>query len=142
MAIKLKLDGWAELLEAVRKTEGDVDAEARRCIERSAQIFQEELKKAIVDKGDSEGSARLARRMPGYEIEGSGERLTAHVGFKSTSYDPDNLSDYFKATFLNYGTPRERPREFVKAAKSAAKKRISEEQEKAFANMTKGLTNK
>lgn len=148
MAIKVKLDGWDELLDAVRKAEGDVDREARKCIERSAEIVQEELKAKLSEAGTDGGGARLAKRMPAFEIEGAGDRVTAHVGFVSTAYDPDNLSDYYKAMFMNYGTParkshgQERAWDFIKKAKRAADKKIKTLQEESLANMTRGLTNK
>lgn len=146
MSVKLNLQGVENLLDEIRKAEGDVDSAARRCIEKSADIMQNELKSAMRHprNGDPVDES-LINRMPHYTIENNGSKTTARVGFKPESYNPENPSDYYKALFANYGTPfrkehgRETARHFVIAAKNSAAKKIKKQQEETLNEILKGL---
>ena len=51
---------------------------------------------------------------------------------KMGDYNPKELSDGYKVAFLNYGTPRISPREFISAAKKKAKPQIKKAQEEVL----------
>ena len=142
MSIKLKLNGFEELLKQIEKAGGSVNSATRKCMDKSAEIMQSELKSQMrfsnVDSG-------LIAAMPPYEIESSGNRITARVGYKKGAYDPENLSDGYKVVFLNYGTPNRTKhgkvvgRGFINKAKNKAKRSIKAEQEKTLQTILKGL---
>lgn len=127
MSIKLKLEGFDELLSAIEKAGGTIDGAAQKCLQKSAQIMNDELtaqmQAANVDSG-------LINRMPPPEIEREGNRYTARVGYKKGVYDPNNPSDGYKVVFANYGTPhrskhgKQPEKGFIKKAKSKASAKI------------------
>jgi len=132
MAIKLKLSGFDDLFEQIKKAEGNVDKAAEQCLKESAQIMQSELKAQMQKSGvDSD----LIDRMPSPEIQTDGNSMIARVGYKKGAYNPDNLSDGFKVVFLNYGTPRRskhgkvEAKGFIDKAQRKAKKQIKKAQE-------------
>lgn len=134
MAIKLKLDGFDELLEQIEAAGRSADSAAESAIKASAQVMQSELKSALSVATDS----GLAGRLPAPKIEHSGNEVSASVGFESTAYNPRNPSDYHKAIFLNYGTPtrkqhgQEAARGFVTKAKRRARPKIKKVQKEAL----------
>ena len=103
MAIKLKLSGFDDLLEQIEKAGGTIDRAAESCLKQSAQIMQTELKNQMKESGVDND---LIARMPAPQIEKNGNAMIARVGYKKGAYNPEDLSDGFKAIFLNYGTPR------------------------------------
>jgi len=135
MAIKLKLSGFDDLFEQIKKAEGNVDKAAEQCLKESAQIMQSELKAQMQKSGvDSD----LIDRMPSPEIQTDGNSMIARVGYKKGAYNPDNLSDGFKVVFLNYGTPRRskhgkvEAKGFIDKAQRKAKKQIKKAQEETL----------
>lgn len=102
MAIKLKLNGFDDLLSEIEKAGGTIDDAAEQCLRRSANIMQAELKKQM-QTANVDGD--LIERMPPPELEKEGNKYTARVGYKKGAYDPENPSDGYKVVFLNYGTP-------------------------------------
>ena len=143
MSIKLKLEGFDDLLKEIEKAEGSIEAATESAMRLSAHIMQTELKnqmaKSNVDKS-------LIARMPPFEIEKDFGRIMARVGYKKGGYDPDNLSDGYKVVFLNYGTPYRTEHGkildksdggriklgFIRRAKTAAKRKIKKQQEEAL----------
>ena len=140
MAIKLKLEGFDDLLHEIEKAGGEIEKATESAMRMSANIMQTELKsemtKSNVDKD-------LISRMPPFQIENDYGAITASVGYRQTDYNPDNPSDYFKAIFLNYGTPYRSEHGkiekggkvklgFVRRAKSKANRRIKQQQEEAL----------
>ena len=135
MSIKLKLNGFEELLKDIEKAGGSINQAAESAMKQSAQIMQTELKDqmriANVDP-------QLIARMPPFEIEKSANRVTALVGYKKGAYDPQNPSDGYLAVFLNYGTPNRTKhgkivaRGFIQKAKNRAKPKIKKEQRKVL----------
>lgn len=143
MSIKLKLEGFDELLKEIEKAGGKIDNAVESAMRLSANTMQNELKtqmqKSNVDNG-------LISRMPPFEIEKDYGRVTARVGYKKGSYNPDNLSDGYKVTFLNYGTPYRTEHGkiqdqseggkiklgFIRRAKNAARRKIKKQQEEAL----------
>ena len=145
MTIKLTLNGFDDLLKKIEKANGNMEKAAMQCIKQSAEIMQTELKTAMrTTKGGV--SESLINRMPNYRIENNRTRVSAQVGYPSTSYNPNNLSDYHKAIFANYGTPhrkkhgQEKARGFVSKAKRTAKPKIKAQQEKTLNDILKDLT--
>ena len=142
MSIKLKLDGFDDLFEQIKKAGGTVDAAAKECLQTSAQIMQSELKSQMQTSGVDSG---LISQMPPPEIERDGNRYTARVGYKKGNYNPDNPSDGYKVVFLNYGTPKRSKhgkvaaRGFIQRAKKKASPKIKKAQQETLNKIIGGL---
>lgn len=142
MSIRLKLTGFDEILKDIEKAGGSINGATRECMVKSADIMQNELKSEM---RAADIDSDLIESMPQYDLESSGNRITARVGFKKGAYDPKNPSEGYKAVFLNYGTPRRskhgkvRARGYILKAKRNAKRKIKAEQEKTLKEILKGL---
>lgn len=142
MSIKLKFEGFEDILNDIAKANGSINAATRECMVKSADIMDKELKTqmqaAFVDSD-------LIAAMQPPEVESKANRVTARVGYKKGAYDPHNLSNGYKVVFLNYGTPNRtehgkvRARGFIQKAKNHAKRAIKDEQEKTLKEILKGL---
>lgn len=132
----LSLYGFDELIKKIEKAGGTIDSSVDACARNAANIQQEELKNQMHKK---RVSSSLVNRMPLPEIKREGNEVTVRVGYRKGSYDPKNLSDGYKAVFINYGTPRISKREFVKAAKRKATPKIKKVQEETLHNILKDL---
>jgi hypothetical protein len=135
MSIKLKLSGFDDLFEQIRKADGNVDQAAEQCLQESAQVMQSELKAQMQKSGvDSD----LIDRMPSPELKRDGNALIARVGYKKGTYNPDDLSDGYKVVFLNYGTPKRSKhgkvvaKGFIDKAQRKAKTQIKKKQEETL----------
>lgn len=127
--ISLNLVGFDELLKNIEAAGGTINGAVDSCMKQSAQIQQKELK-AQMQKKKVDGA--LVNRMPPPEIKWDGNACIARVGYKKGEYDPKNLSDGYKAVFINYGTPRVSPRKFIRAAQNKAKPQIKKAQEETL----------
>ena len=127
--IQLNFYGFEELLKKIEDAGGTIDKSVESCMEKSAQIQQEEMKTQMQRKKVAND---LIERMPLPEIKWKGNACIARVGYKTGSYNPKNLSDGYKAVFINYGTPRIKPRSFIKAAHTKAKPKIKKQQEETL----------
>lgn len=142
MSIKLKLEGFDDLFEQIKKAGGTVEQAANSCLKESAQIMHSELKTQM-QKSNVDGG--LISRMPSPEVEVKGNRYTARVGYKKGNYDPNNPSDGYKVVFLNYGTPNRSKhgkiteRGFIQRAKKKARPRIKKAQEETLNKIIGGL---
>lgn len=142
MSIKLKLEGFDDLLTKIEKAGGTIDGAAKQCLQTSADIMHDELKTqmkaANVDSG-------LINRMPSPEVEIEGNRYTARVGYKKGAFDPRNPSDGYKVVFANYGTPRrskhgQQPAKgFIQKAKKKANSKIKKSQKETLNKILGGL---
>ena len=142
MSIKLKLDGFDDLLSQIEKAGGTIDNAAKKCLQKSADIMHDELKRqmqaANVDSG-------LINRMPSPEIETDGNRHTARVGYKKGDYDENNPYDGYKVVFANYGTPRrskhgkQPEKRFIEKAKKKASASIKRAQKETLDEILGGL---
>lgn len=135
MSIKLKLDGFDDLIEQIEQAGGTIDRAAESCLKQSAQIMQSELKTQM-QKSNVDGD--LIDSMPPPEIEITGNRYVARVGYKKGAYDPNNPSDGYKVVFLNYGTPNRSKhgkiaaRGFIQRAKKSASAPIKRAQKETL----------
>ena len=142
MAIKLKLEGFDELLKDIERAGGSIDSATETCLKNSAAIMEAELKTQMSNTGVDSG---LINRMPAPEIERDGNRHTARVGYKKGAYNPRDISDGYKAVFINFGTPRRskhgkvRARGFIAKAKKKASPQIKKQQQKTLDEILKGL---
>ena len=142
MSIKIKLDGFDDLIYQIQKAEGNVESATKQCLKKSADIMQDELKGAAQR---ANVSGHLINNMPPPTIESDHGLITARVGWKKGSYDPKNPSDAYKVIFLNYGTPHRtkhgkvKERGFIQRAKTKAKKPIQKQQEETLKEILKGL---
>lgn len=134
--IKLNLEGFDELIKKIEEAGGTIKSAVDTCIDRSATVQQKELKAAMQRK---KVSNELINRMPQPEIEWNGNACTARVGYHKGAYDPKDLSDGYEAVFINYGTPRITPRNFIKAAKNKARPQIKKLQEQTLNEILEDL---
>lgn len=145
MAIKLKLEGFEELLKEIERASGSIERSTVKCMEKSAAIMESELKAAMQSAYPTDEMSRLISRMPPYMIKNDHGQITALVGYDKGAYNPDNPSDAYKVAFLNYGTPRRskhgkiKGRDFIKKAKSKAKNKIQKTQEETLNEILRGL---
>lgn len=142
MSIKLKLEGFDELLSEIEKAGGTIDGAAKQCIQKSANIMHTELKSQMTAANVDSG---LINRMPSPEIEIDGNRYTARVGYKKGAYDPNNPSDGYKVVFANYGTPhrskhgQQPAKGFIQKAKKKANTKIKKAQKETLGEILRGL---
>lgn len=147
MSIKLKLEGFEELLKQIEKAGEKIEPVVKKTIEQSADLMQDELQNEMQK---SNVPRDLINRMPPPKFEEDHGRFTARVGYKKGSYNPDNISDGYKVVFLNYGTPYRKKHGkikeggkiklgFITRAKNRAKKKITKQQENALKEILRGL---
>lgn len=142
MSIKLNLNGFEDLIKKLEQTGKSIDEASEICIKISAGIMNDELKRSMKK---AKVSSDLIERMPHYEIKKVGNRFTAKAGYRKGPYDPKNISDGYKAVFINYGTKEREKRghidetEFIKEAKINAKRKIKKKQEKMMKDIVKKL---
>lgn len=135
MSIKLKLEGFEELLKDIEKAGGEINKAVESTMRQSAATMQTELKAQMQNAGVD---GHLIGAMPPFTVETEGNRTTARVGYKKGAYNPDNPSDGYKVVFLNYGTPNRSKhgkvvaRGFVKKAKTKAGRTIKKQQEQTL----------
>lgn len=132
----LSLTGFDDLLARIERAGGTIDQAADACAREAARVQQSHLRAQMQRK---KASSSLVSRLPEPEIERDGNVWRVRVGYKKGAYDPKDLSDGYKAVFLNYGTPRVKPRKFVEAAKRRARPEIKEAEERALSDMLRGL---
>lgn len=134
--IQLSLYGFDELLKKIEAAGGTINKAVDTCMKQSADTQQTYLKAQM---RKSKVDADLINRMPPPEIVWEGNACTARVGYKKGEYDKKNLSDGYKAVFINYGTPRVSPRNFIKPAKNKARPQIKREQEETLNKILESL---
>lgn len=142
MSIKVKIEGFEEILHEIEKAGGSINKACDSAIRQSAQIVQNELKSQMQRAGVDAG---LVGRLPPPEIEAEHDRFSARVGYRKGAYNPDNLSDGYKVVFLNYGTPNRSKhgkiaeRGFIQKAKKKATPKIKKAQQTAFEKILQRL---
>lgn len=142
MSIKLKIEGFEELLHEIEKAGGNINTACETAMRQSAEVMQAELKSQM---GASGVPSDLINEMPAPTLKSEGDYYSAKVGYKKGVYEPDDLSTGYKVVFMNYGTPRRashgkmRRLGFIQKAKSKAKPQIKKQQEQAFKKILEGL---
>lgn len=136
MSLQLKFKGFDKLLEDIKDAEGNVDRVVQKCLEASAEIIRENY---ISEMSASRVSGSLIGRMNGNRYTKKGNRYSAKVGYIKGSYNSKNPSDGYKALFINYGTPRIKPREFIARMKKKSKAPVKKEQEKILKEILEDL---
>lgn len=142
MAIRLKLEGFDDLLKEIEKAGGTIDTAAKQCISTSANIMNAELKEQMQKSGVDSG---LIERMPPPDVETLGNSYTARVGYKKGAYNPADPSDGYKVVFANYGTPRrskhgkQPAKGFIQKAKRKATPKIKKAQAETLNKIIGGL---
>lgn len=143
--ITIKLDGFEEILGAIKNAGGSVDKAAENATRQSAQIVQSELKAQMQQSNVDSG---LINAMPPPEIFKDGNAVVAKVGYKKGNYDPANISDGYKVVFLNYGTPNRKKhgrivqRGFIQRTKKSAAPKVKKVQKQVFDKILARLKNK
>lgn len=139
MSIKMKLEGFEDLLKDIEAAGGSMVKATESCMKQSAYTMQNALKSEMLK---ANVPADLVNGMPQFDVKTEGNHVEARVGYKKGNYDPENLSDGYKVVFLNYGTPRRSKHGkikdvaeggtihlgFIQRAKSTAKKQIKKQQ--------------
>lgn len=125
----LKIKGFAEFVEKLQAAEKEIKPAVTECMRESALVQEQELKKKMTASGVDSG---LINRMPPSTIDWEGNRCEAKIGYSKGAYNPADISDGYKAVFLNYGTPRITPRNFIAPAKKSARPKIKKAQEAAL----------
>lgn len=136
MSIKLTFKGFDEYMERIEKAGGDIAAVTEKAMREAARIQQTELVSAMRSAGVS---SHLISEMPEPRIVWSGNRISVKVGYPVGSYDPKNLTDGFKAIFINYGTPRIKPRNYIAPAKKKAAPQIKKSIKAALEEILKEM---
>ena len=142
MSIKLKLDGFEDLLKQIEEAGGTIDKATESCLKKSADIMHDEL---ITQMQKSNVDSDLISSMPPPEIEVTGNRYIARVGYKKGAYDPNNPSGGYKIVFLNYGTPNRSKhgkviaRGFIQRAKKKANAPIKRAQKETIEKILESL---
>lgn len=95
--ITLNIDGFDELLAAVKRAQGNVEKAAEECARRSARVLESNLKREAEASGADTSEVRT-------EIKHDALKLRANVGWKLGSYDSKNPSQGYRAMFVEYGT--------------------------------------
>lgn len=142
MSIKLKLEGFDDLLTQIEKAGGSIDVAAETCLKKSAEIMESEL---ASEMGKAGVESSLINRMDKSEVFVDGNAYVAKVGYKKGAYNPNDPSDGYKVVFLNYGTPHRSlhgkivARGFIQKAKKKAAPRIKKVQAETLNEILKEL---
>lgn len=134
--ISLQLNGFDELLKKIEAAGGTINGAVDTCMKQSAEIQQEQLKSQM---RKSKVANDLINRMPTPEIKWDGNACIARVGYKKGEFNPKNLSDGYEAVFINYGTPRIKPRGFIRSGQNKARPIIKKQQEETLNKILKEL---
>lgn len=143
MSIKLKIDGFENILNDIKAAGGSMNKACDSALRQSAHIMQSELKAQMQE---SNVPNDLIEAMPQFEIESDGNQYSARVGYLKGAYNPDDISDGYKVVFLNYGTPNRTKhgkvvaRGFIQRAKQKANRKIKKAQNEAFQKILERLS--
>lgn len=139
--ISVTINGFDELIEQIRKAEGDVDGAIQKAVNAGADVVEQEL---IAQCNAANVPASITNEIT-KTVERSGNEYRIKVGWKLGEYNPKNISQGFKALFLNYGTPHRsehgkiKARGFISKAKKASLKKVKAAQQSALEEITGGL---
>ncbi|MBP3573215.1 MAG: HK97 gp10 family phage protein [Prevotella sp.] len=149
--IKLNLKGFEKMLSQIQDAGRNADPAARRAVNESARIVEDELRTQCQAAGVPDDITREIKTTTSTEGDG---RYSAKVGWKLGNYDPRNPSTGYKAIFLNYGTVRRQTRrgknrgeirkparnqQFIFSAKKKAQSKVRKLQKQMLEEITGGL---
>lgn len=134
--LKLNIDGFDELIQKLQESNKNVKEIIHKVSTEGKQIVEEEYKNQMRLKNVDSG---LISRMDPSSIETDGSITTVEVGYKKGQYHPKDISDGYKAIFINYGTPRIKPRNFIKATKKKVKRQLEKKYQKALSEILEEL---
>ena len=95
--ITLNLDGFDDLLAAVKRAQGSVEKAARECAERSARVLESNLKSEAEASGSDASEVKA-------DIKQDALKFRVEVGWKLGDYNAENPSQGYRAMFVEYGT--------------------------------------
>lgn len=142
MPIQIKLKGFDDMLKNIEAAGGSMVGACESAVKQSAQIMQTELKTEMKSTGVP---SDLVNRMPHFQVEKEGNRVSAKVGYIKGTYNPKDISDGYKVVFLNYGTPHRKKHGkvpahgFIEKAKKKARPKIKKQQKTALEKILKRL---
>lgn len=135
MAIKLKLEGFDELLKEIEAAGRSIDSAVESTMRQSAQVMQSAL---VSEMQNANVAEHLITEMPQPRVFNEGNAFIANVGYVKGEYNPKNPSNEYKVIFLNYGTPRRtkhgkvKARGFIQKAKRKANPKIKKQQKETL----------
>jgi hypothetical protein len=158
--VKLNLKGFEKMLDEIQAAGGNVEKAAEETLTECAKVVETELHSAC----NAAGVPASVSSEIGTRIEKSGNRVSAKVGWKMGSYDPEDPSAGYKAVFANYGTVRRQVKDtgehatvggnwktlgtdrgkvvgkgFIGQAKEASSKKVKKIQKQKLDEILKGL---
>jgi HK97 gp10 family phage protein len=136
MAIKVEFKGFEELIEKLKDADKDVDKAVEKCVRKSAEIIDDQLRASMNSAGVAPS---LIQDINPIRYAREGNSFSAEVGYKKGAYNPKDPSDGYKAIFINYGTPKITPRNFIADTKKKSKNKVKKEQEKILNDILGGL---
>ena len=90
------------LLKTLAKYQGDVIAKTEECVEKSARIYESELRSLASQHLDSDIVSDITVSFEKNEFE-----MGTRIGWtKNEEFNPDHVTNVYKAIFANYGTPK------------------------------------
>lgn len=132
----LKLEGFDELINKITEAGGKIDEAVTQCVKKSADVLKAELEKKMSKAKVDDG---LISRMSEPKIFKTLHSIGGKVGYIPTQYHPKNVDDFYKVIFINYGTPRIKPRNFIKSAKRTGARKVKKLQEETLQEILEGL---
>lgn len=119
--IGITFTGLQELTKACEDCASDVELRAvnRRIVERSTPILKAAMQKRIPVSADNSKSGRDGCRPGGHakpNVPVSNIKITGTSASAEVGWQLSDASTYFYMKFVNWGTTKMRPREFIQAA--------------------------
>ena len=150
--MRMKVSGFDEMLDAIRRAGGDVDKAVKVCMEESVQILEGNLIKAAEASGAETSTVS-------HKVTSEGNRVAAETGWELGAYDSANPSEGYRAMFVEFGTGKSsqrgkgkdretqaghnrgstEPRPFMDKARKKSVKAIRAVQQEALQDIVKEL---
>lgn len=137
-----QIKGFEELLEDVKKCQGDIEKTVTALANESVDIIYDALKSSA---NAADVPKSVTNTIQKNHASWHGNVCSASVGWKKEELDPNNPSPGHKAVFLNYGTPRRTEHGkitghfFITNAKKKASKKVKKAQKDALNNIIGNL---
>lgn len=137
----LSLKGFEDMLADIERTGKNVDRAAEKALHAGAAEYEKALRAECAAANVPDSITREIET----RVEMKNNRYRVSVGWELGEYNPAELSQGYKALFLNYGTPHRKAhgkikaRGFIGAAKKKSKKKIKAAQAAALEEILRGL---